>query len=70
MSGTEVYYNFDARTMDTDHAREVFAHLLTPLVKDKFISRFDFDMAEIKHEMDQITAVTEAIIKERNRHPI
>jgi len=64
----KVYRNFDAHTVDIDHAREVFAHLLTPLVKDKFISRFDFDMAEIKHEIDQSTAVIEAIIKERNRH--
>ena len=66
----KVYRNFDAHTVNTDHTREVFAHLMTPLVKDKFISRFDFDMAETRHEIDKMTAVTQAIINERNKHLI
>jgi len=53
---------------DIDNVRAEFAQMLSPLVKDKFVSRFDYDMAEIKHEMSKTTAVIEATLKERSRH--
>jgi len=55
---------------DIDHARKAFAHLLTPLVKDEFISRFDFEMQRIKWDIDKFKAVSEATLDERRRHII
>lgn len=49
---------------DIDVVRGKFAHLLTPLVKDKFISKFDHEMAELRHK----TEVVDAILQERKRH--
>jgi len=66
----KVYSNFDTDKVDTDHAREAFAYLLSPLVKDKFVSRHDYEMAEFRHEYSQKTAVMEAILEERSRHII
>jgi predicted nucleic acid-binding Zn-ribbon protein len=65
-----MYGNTKMDEPDIDEVRGVFAHLLTPLVKDKFISRFDYDMAEIKNETSQTIAVTEAILEERKKHII
>jgi len=62
----KIYGNIKVSDSNIDSIREKFAHLLTPLVKDKFISRFDYDMAELKHE----TEVLNAILKERNRHRV
>jgi len=64
----KVYGNFAAHAVDIDHAREVFACFLSPLVKDKFVSRFDYDLAKLNHEISERTAVIEATLKERNRH--
>ncbi len=50
------------------YARSTFAQLLTPLVKDQFVSRRDYDMAELMHETSKTTAVAQAIIDESNRH--
>jgi len=49
---------------DVDEVRAKFAHLLTPLVKDEFISRFDYDTREMSHKLD----ILQAIVEERNRH--
>lgn len=51
----------------TDDIRIKLAYFLAPLVKDKFVSRFDHEMAIMRHETDKIIAVTEAITEERNR---
>ncbi len=40
-----------AYNINTDHVRGVFAHLLTPLVKDKFVSKFDHDIEVLRSEM-------------------
>ena len=60
----KIYGNIKVSDSDIDGIRGVLAHLLTPMVKDKFISRFDYDMAELRHK----TEVLSAIIQERNRH--
>jgi len=60
----KIYGNIKVSDSDIDGIRGVFAHLLTPMVKDKFISRFDYDMAELKHK----TEMLQAVIEERNRH--
>jgi chromosome segregation ATPase len=60
------YFNIDE--VNTDHAREVFAYYLTPLVRDKFVTRFEFDLAMTKKELSQEIAVINATIEERNRH--
>jgi len=65
-----IHHDIKVGESDIDEARGVFAHLLTPLVKDKFISKFDYKMAEIKHETSQAIAVTEAILEERSKHII
>jgi len=65
-----LYGSIKMQEADIDNVRVAFAHFLTPLVKDKFVSRFDYDMAEIRHETSKIIAVNEAIIEERSRHII
>lgn len=60
------YFNIDE--VNTDHAREVFAYYLTPLVRDKFVTRFEFDLAMTKKELSQEIAIMNATIEERNRH--
>lgn len=60
----EIYGNIKVSDSDIDGIRGTFAHFLTPLVKDKFISRFDYDMAELKNKAE----VFSAIVEERNRH--
>ena len=49
---------------DIDKARESFAYLLAPLVKDKFISRFDYQMKEVQHKIE----IADAILNERRQH--
>jgi len=66
----KIYGNIKVSDSDIDDIRGVFAHLLTPMVKDKFISRHDYDMAEMRHEISETKAVTLAILKERSRHII
>ena len=60
----KIYGNIKVSDSDIDGIRGVFARLLTPMVKDKFISRFDYDMAELKHKRE----VLQAVMEERNRH--
>ncbi len=60
----KIYGNIKVSDSDIDGIRGTFAHLLTPMVKDEFISRFDYDMAELKHK----TEVLNAVLQERNRH--
>ncbi len=63
-----------AYEIGVDHARETFALLISPLVRDKMVSRFEYNLAEVKHETSEKVAVTkatlEATIQERNRHLI
>jgi predicted nucleic acid-binding Zn-ribbon protein len=63
-----------AHDIDVNHARETFALLISPLVRDKMVSRFEYDLAEMKHETLGKVAVAkatlDATIQERNRHLI
>ena len=49
---------------DIDEVREKFGHLLAPLVKDKFISKSDYQIEKIGHAIE----VADAILQERKRH--
>lgn len=60
----KIYGNIKGSDSDIDSIRETFARLLTPLVKDKFISRFEYDMAESRHKKDVLLA----ILEERDRN--
>ena len=60
----KIYGNIKVSDSDIDGIRATFAHLLTPMVKDKFISRFEYDMAESKHKGEILLAIME----ERNHH--
>ena len=51
---------------DIDKARENFAYVLTPLVKDKFISKSDYQTREIQHKIE----ICDAILHERRQHLI
>jgi len=53
-----------------DDIRTDLAEHLIPLLKDKFVSKFQYDMAETNHRIDKLTAVTEAILQERKRYSI
>jgi peptidoglycan hydrolase CwlO-like protein len=59
-----IYGDIGMDESDIDDVRAKFAHLLTPLVKDEFISKFDYDMRELEHKLD----VLQAVVEERNRH--
>ena len=61
-----IYGDIRMDESDIDEVRGKFAHLLTPLVKDKFISRFDYEMREIRHK----TEICDAILHEREQHLI
>jgi len=50
--------------LDMDEARENFAYLLAPLVKDKFISKSDYQTIKINHMIE----IADAILNERKRH--
>ena len=65
-----IYGNTRIDESNIDEARGVFAHLLTPLVKDKFVSKIDYEIAEFTHKTSQSIAVTEAILAERKKHLI
>jgi len=49
---------------DIDAVRETFAYVLAPLVKDKFISKSDYQTIKIKHAIE----VADAILQEQKRH--
>ena len=63
-----------AHEVDVNHARETFALLISPLVRDKMVSRSEYDLAEMRHEMSEKIAVAkatlDAILEERSRHII
>lgn len=63
-----LYRNIIVPDSEIDGIRETFAHLLAPLVKDKLISRYDYEIEKIKQETSKYRAVTEAILKERSKH--
>ena len=62
------YPRYEGVTLD--NIRTELAEHLVPLLKDKFVSKFQFDMAVMNHEIDKLTAVTEAVLQERGRHLI
>jgi hypothetical protein len=62
--------DFESYEVDTNHAREAFTLYLAPLVRDKFVSRFEYDLAEMSHKISKETAIIEATIAERGRHII
>ena len=59
-----IYGNISMDESDIDEVREKFAHLLAPLVKDKFISKSDYQIEKIGHAIE----VADAILQERRRH--
>ena len=61
-----IYGDIRMDESDIDEVRGKFAHLLAPLVKDKFIPKFDYEMREIRHK----TEIIEAILQERKQHII
>lgn len=66
----KMYSGFDAEKVDIDHTREVFALCLAPLVKDRFVPRFDYDLAQFEHEVSEKLASVQATLEERRRHII
>jgi len=61
-----IYGDIRMGESDIDEVRGKFAHLLAPLVKDKFISKFDYEMRESRHKIE----ICDAILDERKRHII
>jgi len=61
-----IYGDIRMDESDIDEVRGKFAHLLTPLVKDKFISKFDYEMRESRHKIE----ICNAILHERKQHLI
>jgi chaperonin cofactor prefoldin len=59
-----IYGDIRIDESEIDEVRGKFAHLLTPLVEDKFISKFDYEMREIRHKIE----ICDAILDERKRH--
>jgi len=63
-----------AHEIDINHVMETFALLISPLVKDKMVSRSEYNLAEKRHELSEKMAVTkatlDAILEERRRHII
>jgi hypothetical protein len=53
---------------DIDKARENFAYLLAPLVKDKFISKLDYQTREIEHGIEVLNAISQE--KEREQQAL
>lgn len=45
--------NLDKYDIDIDHARTAFGFLLAPLVRDKFVSRIEYDIAKMGYTMDK-----------------
>ena len=43
----------DKCDIDIDHARTVFGFLLAPLVRDKFVSRIEYDIVKMGYTMDK-----------------
>jgi hypothetical protein len=64
------YGYFDQKKLDIDSAREFLALCLAPLVKDKFVSKREYQLAEFKHEISEKIASIQATIEERRRHII
>ncbi len=53
-----------------DNIRADFAQMLSPLVKDRFVLRHDYDMAVMKYEHDKKLAFLTGIMEERTRKPV
>jgi len=66
----DITTDFEEHEVDIDHAREVFAYFLSSLVRNKFVSRFEYNLAEARHRLDRKVAVLEGAIEERQRHVI
>jgi len=59
-----VYGGITMGKSDMDEAREHFAYLLVPLVKDQFISKSNYQTREIQHKIE----ICDAILNERRQH--
>ncbi len=63
-----------AHEIDVNYVMETFALLISPLVKDKMVSRSEYDLAEKGYELSEKMAVPQAtldaILEERRRHII
>jgi len=51
--------DFEEHEIDIDHARGTFAYFLSPLVRDKFVSRFEYDLAKMERDYSKEIAVLE-----------
>lgn len=56
----EIYHKVELDSVDINLAREQLALCLVPLVKDKFVSKFDYEMAERRHATEVIEALLQA----------
>ncbi len=59
--------NFGTTKADMDDARGTLAHYLTPLVQDKFVLKFDHDLAVMRHGITEQLAYLKGIVEESNR---
>jgi hypothetical protein len=59
-----IYGDIGTAKSDMDEARENFAYLLAPLVKDRFISKSDYQTREVQHAIE----ICDAILNERKQH--
>jgi len=56
----EIYHKVELDSVDINLAREQLALCLVPLVKDKFVSKFDYEMAERRHATEVVEAILRA----------
>ncbi|GAF70253.1 unnamed protein product, partial [marine sediment metagenome] len=56
----EIYHKVELDSVDINLAREQLALCLVPLVKDKFVSKFEYEMAERRHATEVIEAILQA----------
>lgn len=57
----KVYDDFSAQRIDVDCIRAALAYMLTPLVKDKFVSKIHYEMAKLGYEVVQTDPKTLSI---------
>lgn len=55
-----IHHKVELDSVDIDLAREQLALCLVPLVKDKFVAKFDYAMAERRHATEVIEAILRA----------
>ena len=57
----KVYDDFSTQRINVDCIRAALAYMLTPLVKDKFVSKFHYEMAKLGYEVVQTDPKTLSI---------